>query len=151
MMNLAYTTLYLRSPLYYVPGAVPFQYREGEETVMAFELNRETAEAIDVDPACYLGTPLWTGKAGPESEAAFSGVQGPGPLPYCIDRGAYFFSQIRELPGKAGWTALAIEVQKEGLWRRNRLGRRLYLRCVYEDGGPAAQVFREIKLPAALR
>jgi hypothetical protein len=141
-----YTTLRLYASLYYVPDPAlrPFHYVEGKETVMAFELDEKTGRNIEPDPARYLGSPLWTGRAVSVKEGSEPG--GPGstiPRGFSIPRGVYFFSQIRELPDKDGWTRFAIEVQKEGLWRRNVLGSRLYLRVVYEDGTVAAQIFRE--------
>ncbi|MDR1178201.1 MAG: hypothetical protein LBK64_05180 [Spirochaetaceae bacterium] len=139
-MNLQYTALRLHASLHYVPDPAlePFLFPEGEEIAMAFELDPETGQSIEPGEEHYLAKPLWLGRAGAPEAAFAPGI--PGGL--CIPRGMYFFSQIREVPDRDGWIRLAIEVQKEGLWRRNRLGGRLYLRVVREDGA-AAQIFRE--------
>jgi hypothetical protein len=156
-MHLQYTTLCLYAPLWYVsdPALKPFQYSEGEETVMAFELARGAGQSIDPDPADYLGPLLWMGRAIPVRAGTGSDQTGAGVAAdtvsapdragaFCIPGGRYFFSQIREPLERDGWTRLAIEVQKEGLWQRKRLGSRLYLRVVYEDGAAAAQILREL-------
>ncbi|MDR1210674.1 MAG: hypothetical protein LBK40_00425 [Spirochaetaceae bacterium] len=145
-MNLQYTTLRLHAPLYYVPDPAlePFCFPGGEELALAFELDSETGQSIEPGEERYLAEPLWLGKAAEAAEAGAAETAAMPGIPggFCIPRGVYFFSQIRELPGRDEWIRFAIEVQKEGLWRRNRLGGRLYLRAVYEDGA-AAQIFRE--------
>jgi hypothetical protein len=102
---------------------------------MAFDLDAGTGRSIEPDEARYLAEPVWLGRS------ALPVPEGPGA--FCIPKGMYFFAQTRELPGRDGWIHLAVEVQKEGLWQRKNLGRRLYLRTVHEDGGAAAQIFRE--------
>jgi hypothetical protein len=144
-MKLTYTALTLYTPLYYDadPGLRPFQYYEGEEIVMAFELDAETGRSIEPEIEHYLSEPLWLGRRGgarlPEALSARGGMF-PGVL--CMPAGLYFFSQIRETLDRRGWIECAVEVQKEALWQRHRLGGRLYLRSVYEDGAAAAQIFR---------
>jgi len=68
-------------------------------------------------------------------------VQTPLELP----QGSYLFSQKREILNREEIIAMAIDIQQEGLWQRLKLGKKLYLRYLYEDGKCVTQILREIK------
>ena len=59
-----------------------------------------------------------------------------------LPAGKYLFAQKRELISRDKIIVLALEIQQEGLWQRHELGRKLYLRYLYEDGKIVTQLFR---------
>ena len=63
-----------------------------------------------------------------------------------LPQGSYLFEQFRGqyVLSREEWLKMAIEQQKDGLWERNKLGNRLYVRYLYEDGAFVTQIFREI-------
>ncbi|QQO09558.1 hypothetical protein [Breznakiella homolactica] len=138
MIPLDYFTLDLRSPLVYARDAKmrPFEYsRDSGETVHSFTVFPEQAYTIEPSEEHYIGAPEWIGRS--------TGTEAAGPLAE-IPGGLYFFSQTRMVLDRDDFIRMAIEVQKEALWQKKSLGTRLYLRYLYEGGGPVTQVFREI-------
>jgi hypothetical protein len=59
-----------------------------------------------------------------------------------LPRGSYLFAQERGTLNREEMLALVIDMQKDGLWERLRLGGHLYLRHVYGDHGIVTQIFR---------
>ena len=155
----------LRAPLSYTdaPGLTPFACLPPEseaagELLFCFELDGEQAKRIDPDKDHFLGKLVFAGQSGPLANPAGSGDYGDRQLP----AGLYLFAQQRRTfssrtlgsrtkgsraLGREDCIAMAIEQQKDGLWERLRLGDRLYIRYLFEDGSPVTQLFRPY-LPA---
>jgi len=127
----------LRAPLKYAeaPGLVPFECPPSagdaaRELLFCFELNREQAGRIDPEADCFLGELAFSGKGVDE--------QGKVQLP----AGLYLFAQQRRTLDRGECIGMAIEQQKDGMWERLRLGDRLYIRYLFEDGSSVTQIFR---------
>ena len=136
----------LRAPLDYeeAPGLVPFSRLPADEAapeqLFCFEIDREQAGRIDPEADRFLGELVFSGKG--------NGRQGKIQLP----AGLYLFAQQRRTFGsgtessrelnREECVSMAIEQQKDGLWEQLRLGNRLYIRCLFEDGSPVLQLFR---------
>ena len=138
MQNLNYFSLDLRKKLEYTKTDLPpFIFPEdAEEALIMFEVDEEEGKSIEPHPSKLLKQHRWTGimKKGSTGEGAVSEL----PL------GKYFFAQVREILDEAGSAELAAEVQKEALWERRKIGKKVYLRYLYEHGSPVTQVFREL-------
>ena len=135
----------LRAPLEYTdtPELVPFATplcgappagTAGEEWLFCFELNPEQAGRIDPAADCFLGDLVFSGRGSDHHPDQQGNVR--------LDAGLYLFTQQRQTLDRGECIALAIEQQKDGLWERLRLGNRLYIRCLFEDGSPVTQLFR---------
>ena len=108
---------------------------ETREFLFCFELDRGQAARIDPDPEAFPGTRVFSAKRG--------GPEGSAPAERrLLPAGQYAFMQERRELSREECVALAIELQKDGLWERLRLGTRLYVRRLFEDGSPVTQVFR---------
>ena len=91
-----------------------------------YDLNPEEALGIDPKPDEYLDS-------GPEEAAELS-------------PGQYYVTQVKkEHVEKAELIDMALELQKEGLWERLKLGTKLYVRTLFEDGFPVFQLWRPIR------
>jgi len=136
--------LNLRAPLEYAEAPLtPFaplfpDSAETREFLFCFELDPAQAARIDPAPAAFPGQLVFSGKR--------VGKQQEQPKPTGEKRqlpeGFYAFVQERRELAREECVALAIEQQKDGLWERLRLGTRLYVRCLFEDGSPVTQLFR---------
>jgi len=128
----------LRAPLFYTetPGLSAFNCpppkEETSEFLFCFELDQEQSQSIEPIPENYLRELVFSGKNVQDQQ------QGNLELP----AGLYLFAQQRGVIGKEECIALAIEQQKDGLWEKIKLGNRLFLRYLYEDGGVVTQIFR---------
>ena len=129
--------LNLRAPLKYteVAGQIPFVCpfpgdETGPEIIFCYELDHEQAGSIDPQADSFLGRLVFSGKMDNE--------YGEFQLP----AGLYLFSQQKKALNRDECIAMAIEQQKDGLWERLKLGKRLYIRCLYEDNSPVVQLFR---------
>ncbi|MDR2718231.1 MAG: hypothetical protein LBB89_09235 [Treponema sp.] len=127
----------LRAPLEYAeaPGLIPFEClppadEAAQELLFCFELNHEQAGRIDPDADSFLG------------EIAFSGKGTDGRRKVQLPAGLYLFAQQRRMLDRGECIGMAIEQQQDGLWERLRLGDRLYIRYLFEDGSPVTQIFR---------
>ena len=135
-MEIEILSLNLLSPLYFVPDKrlEPFGIQDeaelasGVEKLFCFELNDNQYLNFEPDKDNFLDN------TGPS-------VQTPLELP----QGSYLFSQKREILNREEIIAMAIDIQQEGLWQRMKLGKKLYLRYLYEDGKCVTQILREIK------
>ena len=98
------------------------------ETMCRYSLNPEEAFKIEPNPAQYLGALSKTG------------------LPaVSLPAGQYYVTQIRkEQVEDAELIDLALELQKEGLWERLKMGDELFVRQFFEDGYPVFQLWRQI-------
>jgi len=127
----------LRAPLLYTetPGLGAFDCTPPSEAttefLFCFELDQEQSQSIEPIPENYLKGQVFSGKS-------VQNRQGDLELP----AGLYLFAQRRGLIGREECIALAIEQQKDGLWEKIKLGNRLYIRCLYEDGDQVTQIFR---------
>jgi len=128
----------LRAPLLYTetPGLGAFDCtppgESAQEFVFCFELDQEQSQSIEPMPENYLKGLVFSGKNVQNQQ------QGNLELP----AGLYLFAQQRGVIGREECIALAIEQQKDGLWEKIKLGNRLFLRYLYEDGGQVTQIFR---------
>ena len=145
--------------------AVPLRYRKeardpfavgalqaGAGYLFSFHLDPARTARIDPDPADYLGNCAASGAAGPgvfwpdAPPGAPLGVQPEGD---CLElpAGRYYVTQVRRLlRDPEDLNGLAVELQKEGLWERLKLGNTLFLRFLYEDGAPVVQLWRPLEL-----
>ena len=93
-------------------------YGDGEK-LFYFELDE--AGEFEPDKTRFLDNPVSCGELPP---------------------GDYLFAQKRETLNHKEIIDLAIEIHQEGLWQRLILGKRLYLRYLFEDGREVTQLFR---------
>ena len=135
-METGISRLTLLSPLFYVPMADrPFEYRKEEaEQLFCFELEEAQSRDFEPDEGKFFDNLIFAGKVSEDS---------PGSLE--LPAGKYLFVQKRENLSRKEVSALALEVQLEGLWQRLKLGRKLFLRCLSEDERPVTQIFRPYK------
>jgi hypothetical protein len=128
----------LRAPLLYTktPGLNAFDCpppgETGTEFIFCFELDQKQSQSIEPDPEKFLEGLVFSGKNVQDQQ------QGNLELP----AGLYLFAQQRGVIGKEECISLAIEQQKDGMWEKIKLGNRLFLRYLYEDGSPVTQIFR---------
>ena len=135
--------LNLLAPLFYTPNekADPFDCGK-EEELFCFELDETQYKSIEPDKEKFLGGPVFCGKA----PGADSGKQEGGREKFLkLPQGSYLFAQKREILSREEIIDLAIEIQLEGLWQRQRLERKLYLRYLYEDHSWVTQLFRPLQ------
>jgi len=127
----------LRAPLLYTETpeldafGCPPPDESAQEFLFCFELDQEQAQSIEPIPENYLKGLVFSGKT-------VQNQKGNLELP----AGLYLFAQQRGLIGREECIALAIEQQKDGLWEKIKMGNRLFLRYLYEDGGLVTQIFR---------
>jgi len=133
--------LNLLSPLHYVPenDSDPFCYREGDgEKLFCFELDEAQAQAFEPDKTKFPGNPVFSGKA----------AGGATDQPHTeFPPGNYLFAQKRDIVSRKGIIDMAVEIQQEGLWQRLLIGKKLYLRYLFEDGRSVTQLFRPYTEP----
>jgi hypothetical protein len=129
----------LRSPLEYeeAPGLDPFvcsppMDEKAPELLFCFELEKEQAKRIDPLAEKFLGRLIFAAR----------GCAGKGNTQ--LPAGLYLFTQQRGMLCREDCIYTAIEQQKDGLWERLRLGDRLYIRRLFEDGNTVTQLFRPI-------
>ncbi|MDR2135170.1 MAG: hypothetical protein LBO76_00985 [Treponema sp.] len=141
--------LELLSPLVYHGRAdlAPFSCEtrgEGEQ-LFCFAIDEAQSRRIDPDAGAFLGPLRAAGYLGAAPVSSGGAVE----LPWEVElpKGSYLFAQKREALGKDAVIGLAIEVQKDGLWERLRLGACFYLRYLYEEGSAVTQVFRPCQDP----
>ncbi|MDR2552122.1 MAG: hypothetical protein LBD31_03005 [Treponema sp.] len=144
--------LSLRAPLRYRRiGADPFDIKGptgpgnsgGGDALFCFALDSSQTLRIDPDPEQYLGPLLAAGLRRNHAGGCPPENQGEDPLE--LTAGSYYFTQVRKHLGRAACIEGAVELQKEGLWERLKLGSLLYLRRLFEDGSPVTQIFRPLE------
>ena len=124
--------LHLRAPLFFKKiDAFPSEMPENNEILLCYELNPAEANSIE-----------------PDREQLFlvTDTVSVTHREISLPAGHYYFSQSRgdRALNKDEWLDMAIENQKDGLWERNKLGNKLYIRFLHEDGAFVTQVFRVI-------
>ena len=110
---------------------------KNEERLLCFDLNPDQSCSICPEKDLFIGSLVFIGQKTGEM---------PDKQMIALPKGNYLFVQQREAKvlSREEWLDLAIEQQKDGLWERNKLGNRLYVRFLYEDGAFTTQVFREL-------
>jgi len=131
----------LVSPIYYLPqpDIDPFDYKDDKvETLFCFELEKSQHLSFEPDRSKLPGLLVFCGKAADiclkNEKAVKDYLELPG--------GHYLFAQKRELLCRDEVLDMAVEIQQEGLWQRLKIGTRLYLRYLFEDGSMVTQLFR---------
>lgn len=149
-MSLTIHTLDLRAPFEYLPDTDldPFTTPVYSEQAACFLISPELSTSIEPPEASYLGSLLFSGRMPKDLNGE---AKHAGPLSCTIPKGLYLFAQIRSSVDRQLFTAMAIEVQKEGLWRKFEMEPRVFLRVLMEEDGIVSQVFRPLKtnLPTA--
>lgn len=139
--------LKLLTPVYYVllADADPFG-REGEtaadsgrERIFCFELNETQYLSFEPDTRALFGALLFGGEA---AGGALKETEIPHEKRRELPAGNYLFAQKREALSRDDITAMAAEIQQEGLWQRLKPGNTLYLRYLVEDSARVTQIFR---------
>jgi len=120
---------------------------ENEEQFLCFDLDPAQSCSIEPDKAAFLGSLLFIGHKTKEN-AGKQACKIPSEKAVTLPQGNYLVVQQRgpQTLKQAEWLKLAIEQQKDGLWERNKLGNKLYVRYLHEDGAFVTQIFREIKI-----
>ena len=138
IMEIRIFKLNLTSSLHFNTGEdeIPFSYdgkaegvsnsNQEKEKLFCLELDEKECVSFEPDKGKLFGAGLFK----PAQE-----------LPH----GDYIFAQKREILNYGEATSFAIEIQMEGLWQRFKLGEKLYLRYLYEDGKSVTQLFRPYK------
>jgi len=132
----------LRAPLLYTEAPeldafnCPQPDEAGTEFIFCFELDQEQAQSIEPQPEKFLGRQILSGKNLQNQN------QKNGQKNLELPAGLYLFTQRRGLSSREEFIAMAIEQQKDGLWEKIKLKNLLFLRYLYEDGGPVTQIFR---------
>jgi hypothetical protein len=105
------------------------------EFLFCFDLEQGQSQRIDPQADSFLGRLVFSGRNNRNGDRAYK-------VSLQLPAGLYLFAQKRRAVGREECIALAIEQQKDGLWERLKLGDRLFIRCLYEDGSPVTQLFR---------
>jgi hypothetical protein len=127
----------LRAPLLYTETTeldafdCPPPSEATTEFLFCFEIDQEQSQSIEPHPESFLGKLVFSGMN-------VQNRQGDLELP----AGLYLFTQRRGVIGRDECIALAVEQQKDGLWEKIKLGNRLFIRYLYEDGSQVIQLFR---------
>jgi hypothetical protein len=128
--------LNLCAPLKYTEttaGQDPFLLPQDDpESLLCFEIDPEQGGRIDPQADGFLERLVFSGQG--------DGTKGE----VCLLAGLYLFTQKRKILDREECIEMAIEQQKDGLWERLRLGNRLYIRCLFEDGSAVTQFFRPV-------
>ena len=152
-MDIRVSRLKLLSPLFYTPDEglkdafLPLEEGEGE-LLFCFELEEANYRSFEPDKGIFFEKMIFAGRAvkmlscGPLPAAVQIGGKELSVGQFQLAAGNYLFSQERRLLTKEEAAALALEIQAEGLWQRLNLGRKLYLRRLFEDGSQVTQIFR---------
>jgi hypothetical protein len=134
----------LRAPLLYTESQeldafnCPSPSEASTEFIFCFELDHGQSQSIEPQPEIFLERLVFSGRNVESQSQRNRAYKVSLELP----AGLYLFTQRRGVIGREEFIALAIEQQKDGLWERINLGNRLFLRLLYEDGSPVAQLFR---------
>jgi len=129
--------LTLLSPLYYTDADNdPFNYREGDgEKLYCFMLNENESSGFEPEKKALFDHLVF-------SASAVTCAQGEMVKAQTLPEGSYLFAQKREILSREEIIDMAIEIQAEGLWRRLKPGKTLYLRYLFEDSRSVTQLYR---------
>jgi hypothetical protein len=145
--------LELLSPLLYCDRADPDPFshrlRGREEWLFRFAIDKTQSQSIEPEAGLFLGPLCAAGylETGPDSGAGRGAAFNDETT--VLPKGQYLFAQKREALGREAVIALAIEVQKDGLWERLRLEDHFYLRYLYEEDAAVTQIFRPYRRQGA--
>jgi len=132
------TKLYLNQPLYFEKSSTPPQDMDkNDEILLCYDLEPAQSRSIEPDSALLLGSLLFSGRKSGELDANQAEK-------VSLPAGNYLFTQRREALNREEWLNLTIEQQKDGLWERNKLLPRLFVRFLHEDGSFVTQIFRPL-------
>jgi len=139
-------TLILLSPIYCAETECsqstkndPFNYREEDgEKFYCFSLDENEYSNFEPDRQKLLGSLVFSADALPEAEPQAK----PQAEHKALPAGNYLFAQKRELLSRDEIIDMAVEIQAEGLWRRLKPGKTLYLRYFFEDSRTVTQLYR---------
>jgi len=131
----------LRSPLFYAKvEAMPEEIAENDEFLLCFDLDPGQSRSIEPKPDLLIGSLVFIGRKSHDSGNSDNSQPETAPLP----AGNYLFVQARSVLSREEWLDLAVEQQKDGLWERNKLKNRIYVRFLFEDGSFVTQLFRPL-------
>ena len=119
------------------PFSSPNETGNTGEKLYCFELEDDVRSVFEPDRRKFPGF-LVFGAANSDAEAG----EIPSPKVTNLPSGNYLFAQKREILGQERIIDMAVEIQQEGLWQRLKLGRKYYLRYLYEDNSWVTQLFR---------
>jgi hypothetical protein len=118
----------------------PFNYREGDgEKLHCFLLDENECSSFEPVKEKLLGRVVFSADA--LTGAPVGAEKAEGNLKTLPD-GNYLFAQKREVLSREEIIDMAVEIQAEGLWRRLKPGRTLYLRYLFEDSKTVTQLYR---------
>ncbi|MCL2721120.1 MAG: hypothetical protein FWD47_07250 [Treponema sp.] len=121
--------------------------KNDDELLLCFEINHIESNNIEPKPEQFLGNLVFIGKKNTSNPLRASVPPCEKNLEITLPAGNYLFSQQRadRVLNQEEWLDMTIEQQKEGLWQRNKLEARFYVRFLNEDGAFVTQVFRPVK------
>jgi hypothetical protein len=151
MQNFSILNLDLRAPLVY-RAATEAQPFSGEtlcgEGIFHFAINPQQYLSIEPEEETYLDELIGRGilADGTDPEASSDSLQtgNTAAETLVLPAGPYLFAQTKGILRREDFVVMAVEVQKEGLWRDLVLDSTLYLRYLCEEGRPVTQIFRPI-------
>ena len=127
---------------------------KGDELLLCFEINPVESNNIEPKHEQFLGNLVFIGRKTTSNSLCDLGASAslrdefPEKLSeVSLPAGNYLFSQQRaeRALDQEEWLDMAIEQQKDGLWERNKLEDRLYVRFLHEDNAFVTQIFRPVK------
>ena len=98
-----------------------------------FRLNENGSSSFEPDKKALIDHLVF-------SASAVTGAQGE--MLKVLPEGSYLFAQKREILSREEIIDMAVEIQAEGLWRRLKPGKTLYLRYLFEDSKTVTQLYR---------
>ena len=118
-----------------------------EEFLICYELNEQESQKIDPNEGLFLGSLVFFGERDNERDLSIDVINSSRREQVSLPKGDYVFVQQRsdKALSQPEWLKMAIELQKDGLWERHKLGNMLYIRFLYEDGAIVTQIFRQCR------
>ena len=127
--------LNLTSPLFYTSdqGPDPFNCPGDGERLFCFELDETQCLSFTPIKEKLIKSLVFSGIAAGEGDA--------GPF-LELPKGNYTFAQEKRLLSREEIIDMSVEIQQESLWQRQKPGKQLFLRYLFEDGNWVTQLFR---------
>ena len=122
---------------------------KNDDLIQCYNINLHQSTNIEPDREQFLGPHIFSGLRIEEKNFLTNQAAGEEEKPSqeaTLPKGHYLLVQQRSACPltQPEWLEMAIEQQKDGLWERNKLGRLLYVRYLFEDGQFVTQVFRQV-------
>jgi hypothetical protein len=136
------TNLTLNSPLIYEKiEELPSEIQKNGDFLLFFKLDPKECCSILPEKSSLLRSIIFTGSRRHTETASVTETEA-----LLMPQGEYIFMQCRDNAAlkKEDWLDMAIELQKDGLWERNKLNNELYIRFLFEDGMFVTQIFRPV-------